>query len=284
LSTVADIDTTLAGEAPVEAMLSAERFCYLRAQGYRAAEESVVERIESDYGIEIPRSGIGFIPHGMADTTVGVRPERVEGAVNVLFVGRLEKRKGIDVLLECIPSLLSTFPDVVFTIVGDDTVPGDDGVPFRTAFENSDAGNLDLDRVTFAGVVEDLRREALYAGCDVFVAPSRSESFGLILLEAMMFGKPVVAGDNGGMRSIVIDGGNGYLVPPGDAAALHGALASLIGSSELRREMGFRSREIFEERFCADRMVRATNRFYDRLLGRDTADRASQEQSMIGVQ
>ena len=57
-----------------------------------------------------------------------------------------------------------------------------------------------------------------YAGCDVFVAPSRSESFGLILLEAMREAKPVIAGDVGGMREVVEHEGNGLLVPPGDAS------------------------------------------------------------------
>jgi glycosyltransferase involved in cell wall biosynthesis len=183
----------------------------------------------------------------------------------------LEKRKGIDVLLECIPALLAEFPDVVFTIVGDDTVPGDDGVPFRVAFEKAEAGRSDLGRVRFTGVADDALRQRLYAGCDVFVAPSRSESFGLILLEAMMFGKPVVAGDNGGMRSIVTDGGNGYLVAPGNVEALHRAIAALVSSERLRSEFGACSRKLFEDRFSASRMVMETNRFYDQLLGRATA-------------
>jgi glycosyltransferase involved in cell wall biosynthesis len=270
ISTVAVMDSGLAATAPVEAMLEAERFCYRHAHGFRAAEPDVVERIESDYGVVLPRDRIGFIAHGMSDTTAGVRPERVDGAVNVLFVGRLEVRKGIDVVLACIPALLSEFPDVVFTIVGDDTVPGKDGVPFRTAFEKAEASRSDLTRVRFTGLADDATRQRLYAGCDVFVAPSRSESFGLILLEAMMFGKPVIAGDNGGMRSIVIDGGNGFLVPPGNEEALHRAIAALVSSEMLRTQFGACSRQVFEERFSAARMVTKTNHFYDRLLNRVT--------------
>jgi glycosyltransferase involved in cell wall biosynthesis len=266
MSTVADIDARLAAGAPVAAMLDAERFCYREAQGFRAAELGVVERIESDYGVEIPRSRIGLIPHGMPDATTGVEPDRIDGAVNVLFVGRLEKRKGIDVLLGCIPSLLSDFPDVVFTIVGDDTVLGDDGAPFRTTFETAEADRSDLGRVRFMGVVDDARRQALYAGCDVFVAPSRSESFGLILLEAMMFGKPVVAGDNAGMRSIVEDGGNGFLVPPGDVEGLGQAIEELVSSPEIRARFGERSRQLFEARFSASQMVARTETAYRELL------------------
>jgi len=267
LSTVAEIDAHLASAAPVAAMLEAERFCYREATAFRAAETGVVDRIEAAYGVELAPDRVAVIPHGLPDATAGVQPERVEGAVNILFVGRLEKRKGIDVLLECVPELLSEFPDIVFTIVGDDTIPGDDGVPFRAAFEKMQSGLSDLRRVRFTGRTDDATRQRLYAGCDIFVAPSRSESFGLILVEAMMFGKPVIGGANSGMRSVVDVGGNGFLVPPGDAEALAGAIRDLVVSPELRDAFGRRSRQLFEERFALSRMVADSTSLYRRLVG-----------------
>lgn len=272
LSTLRQVDPNMVADNPhIEVMLDLERQCYRRAHAFRAAEVEIVERIEADYGVELNRERVGFIPHGLPDFTEGVVPERREG-VNVLFLGRLEKRKGIDTLLACVPELVTNFPRLVFTIVGDDTLVGDDGITFREAFERCGYGDFVSERVTFTGQVDDDRRQRLYTGCDIFVAPSRSESFGLILVEAMMFGKPVIAGDNAGMRGIVEHGKNGYLVPPGDEAALKRAIASLASDPDRRASFGTRSRELFEARFSARRMVTETNRFYDRLVHRKTTN------------
>ena len=80
-----------------------------------------------------------------------------------------------------------------------------------------------------------------------------------------MFGKPVVAGDNGGMRVLVEEGGNGYLVPPGDPDALRRAIATLAASPIQRRAFGDRSRQLFEERFSVERMIDSTVELYRRL-------------------
>jgi hypothetical protein len=271
LSTVRSIDPAVARNPNIQAMMDLERFCYRHAQAFRAADSSIVARVQEEYGIALPDDRIALIPHGLADVTAGVLPTRHEGRVNVLFVGRLEKRKGIDTLLDCIPGLVERFPDLFFTIVGDDGLPGDGGTTYREAFERSAPGARAAGCVLFTGRIDDDERQRLYAGCDIFVAPSRSESFGLILVEAMMFGKPVVAGDNAGMRAIVEDGGNGYVVSPTDASALSEAIADLAVSPERRAAFGARSRELYEQRFSMDRMVQDTNRFYDALVGRPTA-------------
>jgi glycosyltransferase involved in cell wall biosynthesis/SAM-dependent methyltransferase len=274
LSVVRTIDPDLVGANPhIDAMLQTDRFCYEHATALRAAGSSVVEKIEEAYGLRLPRNRIGFIAHGMVDDTVGVEPRRHGDGLNVLYVGRLERRKGIDTLLEAIPALLEEFPDSVFTIVGDDSLVGDEGRPYRVAFEEKHGSDLPAGSVAFTGIVDDAERQRLYAGCDIFVAPSRFESFGLILVEAMMFGKPVVGGDNGGMRQIIEHDGNGFLVPPGDSGALRSALIALMGSAERRGAFGRRSREIFEEQFSVTRMVKDCNEFYDGLVERTTTTR-----------
>src|SRR5262249_8621476 len=97
-----------------------------------------------------------------------------------------------------------------------------------------------------------------YADCDVFVLPSRYESFGLVLCEAMQFGKPLVASAAGGMAEIVEEDGNGLLFPAGDAAGLADALRRLIDAPAMRERFGRRSRELFEQKFWAAVMVRNT--------------------------
>jgi glycosyltransferase involved in cell wall biosynthesis len=182
-------------------------------------------------------------------------------------VGRLERRKGIDTLLEALAQVLGDVPDVVATIVGDDGIPGPNGTTYRADFE-AGAGRALGDRVRFAGRVPDGELGRYYAGCDLLVFPSRYESFGLVLLEAMMLGKPVIAGDAGGMRFIVEEGGNGVRFPPGDADALALAIRRLATSTELRERFGRRSREIYEERFTAERMVEGTLAVLDTAAGR----------------
>jgi glycogen synthase len=182
--------------------------------------------------------------------------------VRVLFVGRLEKRKGIDVLLDRIAPLCDAHPDLRFTMVGNDRIPSEDGGTYRERFERSDVGRRLGGRVNFTGPVDDAELRQHYADCDIFVAPSRFESFGLILVEAMMFGRPVIGCDVGGMREIVADGENGYLVPPGDAPALQAAIERLAISADLRRAFGIRSRELYEQRFSRDRMVEDAHKYY----------------------
>jgi glycogen(starch) synthase len=116
--------------------------------------------------------------------------------------------------------------------------------------------------VTFLGQLDDDALDQEYADCDVLVAPSRFESFGLILVEAMMFEKPVVSTDIGGMREIVDDGVTGLLVPPDYGAALTSALQRLIGSGELRRTMGRAARAAYVERFHVDVMTRKAELVY----------------------
>jgi hypothetical protein len=104
-----------------------------------------------------------------------------------------------------------------------------------------------------------------YADADVVCLPSRFESFGLVLVEAMMFGKPVVASAIGGMQEIVREGENGFLARPEDVASLAEALRRLLADAELRRTFGARSRELFEQHFSAEIMVRNTLACYEQV-------------------
>jgi glycogen synthase len=177
----------------------------------------------------------------------------------LLFVGRLERRKGIQALLDVIPGLLNDHPDWVCDLVGDNAVPSAPGETFEQAFLARYRGAPWLSRVTFQGVVGDEALQGWYAGADLFVAPSLYESFGLIYLEAMQYGVPVVGCRTGGVPEVVTDGETGILVPPGDANALRAALDRLMSDEALRRRLGSngaaRVRETMSHRALATRMV-----------------------------
>jgi glycogen(starch) synthase len=256
---------TLEGDDPtLRDMVDLERYAYEHAGGILACGPAVMDEVETEYEIVLDRRFVGLVPHGLADLTSGVKPAERPGKVNVLFVGRLEARKGIDTLLECVDQLAQEFDDVVFTVVGDDSLPAAGGTTFRRAFEAS--AKYARGRVQFTGPVDDDLLRSFYAGCDILVVPSRFESFGLILVEAMMFSKPVVASAVGGIGEVVADGESGILVPPGDVAELSAALAKLIRSAELRREMGSHGRKRYEEHFRSSVMVRGAEAFYRQLI------------------
>jgi len=246
-------------------MLETEKFVYEHSPNLLACGPAIVEEVEHRYGLSLPRKHLRFVPHGLSDESLCIEPSSHPGTLEVLFAGRLEARKGIDTLLGCIPSLLEEFPDVVFNLAGDDSLPGPTcGTP-REEFQKAHPELAE--RVLFRGRVSDEELHILYAGCDVFVAPSRFESFGLVLVEAMMFSKPVVATDIGGLKEVVEELGNGLLVPPGDVGALREALAALLRSDELRARFGLRSRDLYLSRFDSTAMVRGVSSYYDELVG-----------------
>jgi glycosyltransferase involved in cell wall biosynthesis len=247
-------------------MVALDRWVYEHADGVLADSHAVVEEIESEYGIELDRATMAVVPLGLPDVSEGVRPAARPGRVHVLFVGRLEARKGIDVLLSCVPELAERHEDVVFTVVGDQPAVVEGSVTFRRAFE-AYAGTS-RGRVQFAGAIDDAMLWRFYAGADIIVVPSRFESFGLVVIEGMLFSKPVVASAVGGMNETVIDGETGLLVAPGDVGELTAALSRLIESEQLRITMGAAGRRRYEAEYSLEAMTRRGEAFYRRLLGR----------------
>jgi glycosyltransferase involved in cell wall biosynthesis len=281
LETVRSLDPRMNAEDPaVGRMAELERLVYTRAGGLLASGRWVVDEIERRYAVSLDEDRLGFAAHGLPDleepgrSAGDHRSAREPDEVRLLFVGRLEPRKGVDTLLDSVPALLAEFPALRVSIVGDDRIPAPGGGTYRQRFEASHAASSWADRVEFTGSVDDEELARRYRGCDLFVAPSRYESFGLVLIEAMMRSKPVVACAAGGMREIVEEGGSGFLVPPGDSDALRARVAQLISSTELRARLGRRGREIYEERYTAARMVRDVTAYYRHLLGTRAGERA----------
>ncbi len=119
------------------------------------------------------------------------------------------------------------------------------------------------DRVTFGGFRRDV--PALLRGSDAYVLCSHYESLPLSIREAMEASLPVVATDVGGISEAVEDGKSGLLVPPGDHAALGGAMAKLAGDAELRHSMGSRGHELSATKFSYDNWISSTAEVFDRV-------------------
>ena len=200
-----------------------------------ANSRAILDDIEAAHGLTIDRDKVAIIPHGISDLAGGMRaPASEPGVVRLLFVGRLEERKGADVLLAILPDLIAQHPALVVDIVGEDGIPYGD-TTLRRRYEADNAGRPEvLARTHFHGSLKRGQVRARYADCDLFVAPSKYESFGLIFIEAMCFGKPVVAYDVGGAAEIVDHGIDGWLVPASDERQLAQAISKLIEDGALR--------------------------------------------------
>ena len=135
-------------------------------------------------------------------------------SVRGLFVGRLKLRKGVDVLFDLLPEVFEKLPSFEFDVVGDDTIPVFGTKTIMDRYRDSLMPYIRQGRLRVHGKVQDDALPAFYNACDFFVAPSRFESFGLILAEAMSCGKPVIACRAGGMVDVVGDAG--LLPHPGD--------------------------------------------------------------------
>lgn len=171
----------------------------------------------------------------------------------VLTVARLDAQKGLPYLLEA----ATLVPEAAFVIAGDG--------PERARLEAL-ARDLGLgDRLVFLGRRGDI--PALLASCDLFVLPSLYEGLPLAVLEAMAAGKPVVATAIGGTDEAVAHGETGWLVPPGDPAALAGAIRALLADPPLARRLAKAGNARLRREFSAETMVARVEALYDALGG-----------------
>ncbi|MCR4439215.1 MAG: glycosyltransferase [bacterium] len=173
-----------------------------------------------------------------------------EDALVVGTVGRLEPSKGHLEFLRMAGQVASQVPQSVFLVVGAATR----GEEFRAEPILRLAQELNLGpRLVFAGFREDI--PAVLSAMDVFAFPSRAEAFGLVVIEAMAAGLPVVSTASDGVLDIVVDSESGLLVPPQDVAALASAVLRLLRDPRLRRSVAAAARRRVEELFTAERMV-----------------------------
>jgi glycogen synthase len=253
-----------------EQQAAAEKLLMEEGVAHRAISHAIVEAMEQHYGVSFRPGQVTVFPLGMEDRSQNghAAPKtaaKENGVVNVLFTGRFEHRKGIDVLLNVIPSLCLKFPKARFTLVGEDR-PRPDGTTLTGVFRSRHAKSPFRNRVIFTGQVSDRELETYLAQCDIFVAPSRYESFGLVFLEAMMFSKPVVGCRAGGMKEVIEDGVTGLLAEPGDAASLQATLATLLANPARREAMGKAGRERFLAYYTRHALTDRTLAFYHQVL------------------
>lgn len=176
----------------------------------------------------------------------------------VTYTGRLDLEKGIDTLLNAFALLKRQRSDVRLAIVGR-------GALRETIQEHTRKLHLERD-VMLCGYLEGQVLRSLYRVSDIHVCPSHYEPFGLVALEAMAAGTPVVVSDTGGLRDIVTGDRVGRKFPPRDVPALADALQELVDHPGLRRELGQAGRKHVLQNFAWARLVPKAVAFYQQAV------------------
>lgn len=224
--------------------------------------EPLVNRVVA---LGVPRSRIAVVPMPLDDVVAPVRVGGA-GATRLLFVGRLVERKGAEFALRALAALRAEGRAVTLTITGDGP-------------ERSSLGTLArelgvADAATFTGLLPPDEVVGWYAQSDVLLLPAvtdwkgEQEGFGMVLVEAMRAGLPVVASRSGGISDVVRDEETGLLVPERDVTAIAAAIARLIDSPSLARRLGDAGQAAVRERFAPDTIARVFDGVYRRAVSR----------------
>lgn len=189
-----------------------------------------------------------------------IRRRAERGPLCAVFVGNVARRKGLDTLIR---GLAAADPAVELTVVGRAT----DEEYADTVRRQVRRLGLD-DRVTMTGRLPDGALAARLRDAHVLAVPSRYEGFGIVYLEAMSFGLPVIASGAGGATDAVTDGETGFVVEPGDAAGVARALDALAGDRERLAEMGVAARRRYERHPGWTETTERVRRFLGRVVRR----------------
>lgn len=226
-------------------------------------KDTIEELYEMKFRQPVRKNYLGIKPDTLATTT----REENDGKIVVFFIGRLERRKGIDSIIASIPHLMEAYPTLEFRLAGDcDIVDDVIGDTYKNKLLKENKGAKWLKRVHFLGKISDEEKEQEFADCDVFVSPSLYESFGIIFIEAMRYAKPVIGCNVGGMKEVISNGETGFLCEPGSAESFATCLDKLLKDASLRHTMGQAGLERLNRMFTEETMCDGALEIYQEMI------------------
>ncbi len=210
--------------------------------------------VSHDVKRKICRSGIGedkvTVIHNGVDISRFCPSRSNKCGYNILWVGRMASEKGLEYLLQALKHISGQVPECMLTLVGDGQL--------RQELERT-VNNLGLQtHVSFEGVRPHSSVSEYFRKADIFVLPSLREGFGIVLIEAMASGVPVIASRIGGIEDIVEDGVQGFLVEPKNAEQIAEKAMFLFAHEDVRRSFGEAGRKRVEESFTWEKMAEKT--------------------------
>jgi glycosyltransferase involved in cell wall biosynthesis len=214
---------------------------------------------------DVPEDRISVIPCGIDSgrfapngRTAGSQPPRIG------MIARFAPLKGQHVFIEAAGRLAARYPEAEFVVAGTPLFGEGD---YQSQVQAAAGRQSNASAIRFVGFVEDV--PALLHSLDVVVNPStQPEGLGQVIIEAMMSGKPVIASASGGPVDLIEDGRTGRLVPPGDGAALAGALDDMLRDPQEAAAMGRRGRARAVERYDIRKTACAVERIYEKVLAK----------------
>lgn len=237
-----------------DALKVRKRLVYRLATHFIANSEALRNDLCRTYGI--PAGRIRVIYYLLADPPYDPSRPRREA---VIYAGRFSRCKGLDVLIRAIPIVRDARPGVIFEFLGDG--------PLRPEIESlADALGVS-DSCRFLGAIPHAAAYERISEAALLASPSIHEAFGLVNAEAHSVGTPIVGSNVDGIKEIVLDGVTGFLVPPGDPAALAGKIIQLLQDEDLQRRFGRAARERFERMF-SNRRISEHAEYFERLAER----------------
>jgi len=253
----------------VNKVINAETWLLNNSKHILSNTSEVLKEIDQNYATSLANNDnrVSIVPHGfdLANSNkkhIPVNKQVVPNLIKILYVGRVEPRKGTDILLAALLKLNSIDCDLEVNIVGK---PDADTEDFSKTVQdlarkiNRTTKNIKLN---FCGHVADEVLEQFYNSADIFVAPSRFESFGLILIEAMARGISVIATDVGGMREVLTHEVDGLLFRPESSEDLASKIRLLVTNLELRKRMALEAEKSYLEKFTGKKMALSLERFF----------------------
>lgn len=224
---------------------------------------AILDRVSADWGLNEDR--LMLVPNPVEIETIraaGTRlPPMPLPSRYLLFFGRLERRKGIEVLAAALPEVLERHSDVHAVFIGRDA--GDEGGELMLRFHRLLDGFSD--RIHMLGELRRRDALAVVAGSELVVLPSLWESFGYVAVESMALGRPLIASRVGGFPEFIEDGRTGWLVPPGNSDALADAIRARLADRDGSRRVGEAARAA-SERFDVEEIVDDLVALYERAL------------------
>ena len=259
----------------VDRVIKAEEWMFRNCKYILANSKEIVAEIDRTYGTFLTNdmSRIEVIPHGLEFDISKNQTRNFETRKNkplkILFVGRIESRKGPDVLLQSLLHGCLANTELEVVLVGQKV---DEPADFNIQLEALVA-RISIERkkisVRFTGYVDDVNLATQYRNADIFIAPSRFESFGLVLIEAMAMQVPIISSAVGGILEIVEHEETGLLCSPGNPSDLAQTIDKLASSKALRMTLSINAYQKYLNVFTGKAMAKSLESYFKKVVDRE---------------